>query len=291
MLESLLLGGIKTPPGVTIAVSSNRPAAGSTLAVTVTATGLTDADALAWAIADGTTLLASAFATSSGAGRTTGKVWKFNITMPYKSANTNKIFRIGVGKSLADARAGVLGLSADITMGGATASAGSQNYPSAGTYYLTVPEFVTYMSVTAVAGGGGGGASVNSYGGAAGTPGTKGGSGSTGFNVVPGERITISIGAGGAYIANQNGGTGGNTTISRPSGGTALTVVGGSGGIYAGGEKGGDGGRPVAAGSGTPISGLTISPNPGTPGAGGFGGSVSFKAATAGSAGAARITW
>lgn len=290
MLEAAILSGKVTPSAV-IATDTTNPKAGGTLTVTVNVKGLTDTDVIYWAIADGQELLASDFATNSGSGRTTNKRWTITVTMPYKSVNTGKKFRIGVGQTLAEARAGVMGLSGLITMGAGNAVSGSQNWTTGGTYYLTVPEFVYSMAVYGASAGGGGGDGENKYGGKAGTPGKAGVAGNSSFAVTPGERITIVVGAGGTNVKGQNGGKGGDTTVTRASGTRVLNLVGGDGGTYMGGSGGGDGGKPTAAGSGVSVTGVSVTPLPGTPGAGGFGGSVSYKQSTAGSPGAVRLVW
>ena len=294
MLEAMMTGG-KSDPAATIVPSTTSPVAGTTMGFTATVTGLTDADVLYWAITDGETLKASDFSTSSGTGRTTAKKWTVNLTMPYKSVNTNKQFRIGIGRTLAEAKMGALGISPAITMRAAPSPSGSQTWTSGGTYYLVVPEFVTYMTAYAASGGGGGGGAENRYGGKAGTPGRVGsGNGSTGFAVTPGETLTITVGAGGkgGAAGANNGETGGTTTIRRGSNGvTPFTLYGGAGGIGMGGSGGGDGGRPTAAGAGLNVTGINVTPLPGKPGEGGYGGSVSYKAATAGAPGAVRLVW
>ena len=294
MLEAMLSGG-KTDPMATVVPSTTSPVAGTTMSFTATVVGLTDADVLYWAIADGTTLVASDFSTPSGSGRTTNKKWTVNLTMPYKSVNTNKQFKIGIGRTLAEAKAGALGISTAITMRAAPSPSGSQTWTTGGTYSLVVPEFVTYMTAYAASGGGGGGGAENKYGGKAGTPGSPGvGNGSTGFAVTPGETLTITVGAGGTAGAAgaNNGGVGGTTTIRRSSNGASpFTLYGGNGGIGMGGSGGGDGGKAAPAGSGVNVSGVSVTPLPGTPGSGGNGGSVSYKAATAGAPGAVRLVW
>lgn len=294
MLETMMTGG-KVNPAAAIVPSTTAPVAGTTMSFAVSVTGLTDADLLYWAVADGTTLVASDFGTSSGSGRTSAKKMTINMTMPYKSVNTNKQFKIGIGRTLAEAKAGVIGVSPLITMRAAPSPSGSQIWTAGGTYYLVVPEFVTSMTAYAASGGGGGGGAENKYGGKAGTPGTVGnGNGSTGFAVTPGETLTITVGAGGAGGAAgaNNGGTGGTTTIRRGSNGVSpFTLYGGAGGIGMGGSGGGDGGRATAAGPGLNVNGISVTPLPGTPGSGGNGGSVSYKAATAGAPGAVRLVW
>lgn len=101
-----------------------------------------------------------------------------------------------------------------------------------------VPAGITKVFVTATGGGGGGG---SGGGGDISFTGSGGGGGGAGFSqqrveypVVPGQTLTVTIGAGGALATGGSsggaaGGTGGTTTITNLGGGTQ-TYTGGSGG-------------------------------------------------------------
>lgn len=95
---------------------------------------------------------------------------------------------------------------------------------------FVVPAGVTKLDDLLAVGGGGGGAMGNSNNGVGG-----GGAGRvkhlTNVTVVPGETLTITIGAGGAGAAALGDGTnGGNTTVVGSVSGTLVTAVGGGGG-------------------------------------------------------------
>jgi len=110
-------------------------------------------------------------------------------------------------------------------------------FTSSGTQ--VVPALVTavYASATAAGGGGGGNPTVNSGNIITGSSG--GGAGQhvmrQKLTVVPGETLTVTIGAagaqGGATGLGGNGGTGGTTSIVGSVSGTLLTLTGGTGGF------------------------------------------------------------
>lgn len=93
-----------------------------------------------------------------------------------------------------------------------------------------VPSDVNKILIYASGGGGGGGAGQSHAG-------SSGGGGGVNWRVrmvtvVPGETLTITIGAGGAgaTTAGGNGGNGGTTTVSGSSSGVLISVSGGRGG-------------------------------------------------------------
>jgi type II secretory pathway pseudopilin PulG len=169
-----------------------------------------------------------------------------------------------------------------------------------GTYTWQVPSGVNEIIVTgAGAGGGGGGGSI--WGGGGG-----GGSGSVclrypiPIKVVPGEILTITIGAGGAGGAGVgwdgsggNGGNGGDTTISGSISGTLLILYGGRGGGGGGASRfgtGGDGGAGGGPGAGGGGRHGYMGGGPGAPVAGGnAGGYGSFCFVGAGGGGGAGL--
>jgi hypothetical protein len=107
---------------------------------------------------------------------------------------------------------------------------------------VLVPAGVTSILAEAWGGGGAGGGSGSATG-----SGTGGGSGSysrRAIPTVPGETLTVTIGAGGVGAANAAGGNGGNTLLQRGAT-TLLQANGGSGGAGATGiAPGGAGGTP-----------------------------------------------
>lgn len=126
-----------------------------------------------------------------------------------------------------------------------------------------VPAGVTTIYITACGGGGGGGAGG---GGSSSQYGSGGGGGGGGqfrimspYTVVPGQTLSISIGAAGSGGASSSGtgsagGAGGSTSISNLNGGSTLVLSGGSGGgagvsTGAGFAAGGQGGAGSPGGS------------------------------------------
>lgn len=144
----------------------------------------------------------------------------------------------------------------------------------------TVPDDVYRIRVTCVGGGGGGGSGYDTY--------CAGGGGGTVISpaigefidVVPGESIAYSVGAGGAGATATTGtivvgGTGGNTTFTG-----ATTGQGGAGG----GLTGGDGGAGNAAAAGN-CPGHSGGSGGGAGGKGGRGGSPNGSAGAYGGGG------
>lgn len=176
-----------------------------------------------------------------------------------------------------------------------TALPGQIAYTSPGTYSWTVPAGVTTVSAVLV--GTGGGASGQPNG-----PAVKSGSGGglryiNALPVIPGETLSVTVGAFGAipYNAGYTGGIGGDSLISRNAntlvfaGGGRMGGVGGTGstvgaGPYGGTIAGGNGGAGSAGGnvglggggaggySGNGGIGSTGEHSPGSAGAGGGGG-------------------
>lgn len=154
-----------------------------------------------------------------------------------------------------------------------------EKFETAGTYNWTVPVGVETVYVTlSGAGGGGGGTYVNTnYGGASG-----GGAGGFAwrqkFEVVPGEIIVISVGAGGEAgvstttgdIARETGKAGGVTSF-----GSKISVGGGAGGVRGSNSTtsvdGGLGGVGAIVGFGDGSRGLANNSYRGGAGGGGFG--------------------
>ena len=133
---------------------------------------------------------------------------------------------------------------------------------------FTVPDWVTKIYVTAVAGGGGSaGAAASSY--RSGGGGGGGGCVEYPLTVIPGQILSITIGDGGvAGIVGGTGGTGQSTSV-----GSLLTLTGGSGGIYGSSSTayGGVGGvGPFGVGGNG--SGPNLLAGSGTAGGGGGGG-------------------
>lgn len=105
---------------------------------------------------------------------------------------------------------------------------GSATYGTPGTYYLTVPENVTSMLIYAVGGGGAGsqGGYDSGDNGIAGRPGSS----FTGtYTVVPGNTLSVVVGAGGVCTGPGNNGSA--TTVTGNLNGTSqtLTAAGGTG--------------------------------------------------------------
>ena len=119
-------------------------------------------------------------------------------------------------------------------------SAGNVAFTTPGTYRFTVPPGVTSLNVDLVAGGGGGGGAMEVGNGDGGGGGGSGGylSGST-LNVVPGEILTIVVGAGGIggpYVGRTETAPGGNA-------GEASSITGSLESLSATGGDGGTGGN------------------------------------------------
>jgi len=128
-------------------------------------------------------------------------------------------------------------------------SSGSWSRTTSGTTTFTVPAGITIISVSIAGGGGGGG-----YNGS--TP-TSGGFGGFVFGqiaVIPGENLTITVGAGGTgYSSGTNYGRyGSGSSITRASNSTLLAAAGGGGGGSSDGNSDGVGG---GAAYGTTING------------------------------------
>lgn len=155
---------------------------------------------------------------------------------------------------------------------------GQQEYLAAsGTFNFVVPADVYQISAVAIGGGGGGGGWGN-----AGDEAPGGGGGGAlaygAFAVIPGETLTVNVGAAGAAgAARGNGGAGGTSSVQR--GATNLVAAGGGGGgnspDAAGNGNGGAGGTVIAgtgfaggAGGGNTLT--TGAPAPGGGGAGGY---------------------
>ena len=163
----------------------------------------------------------------------------------------------------------------------------TQEWSTAGTYSVTVPDWATKAVITACGGGGGGGYGSNSSGyyGAGGGGGGGAAVYKTEYAVssLKGQSISITVGAAGTASYNSNapkGGDGGNTVI-----GSILTLVGGKGGGGAntassgyggsGGAAGGTGGGKGGDGDSAPQSvfgGSGCSGSSGVLGSGGAGG-------------------
>lgn len=139
-------------------------------------------------------------------------------------------------------------------------------YSTPGTFTFTVPDNVTQVEVEGWGAGGAGGASGDGVGNVAGTAGCGGGGGGYFYKLltglVPGQTITVTIGAGGVGVANaaSAGGTGGTTSFGAycsAAGGTGgnsgrnYLTLGGLGGGGVGGDLNVSGGR---GGTGGPQS-------------------------------------
>lgn len=134
------------------------------------------------------------------------------------------------------------------------------SYSTPGFYVLNVPSNVTRATVTLYGGGGGGAAGL--------LPGaTIGGAGGGGastileypFKVIPGTRIGVQVGEGGAGGTSGEGGQGGDSWISY-DGVVLVTAFGGGGGIRFTG-----GGGAGAGGPGISYSGGIAGPSPQNP--------------------------
>ena len=112
---------------------------------------------------------------------------------------------------------------------------GEQDYTTPGDYSFVVPDYVHQLVLTAVGGGGGGGGGEEVGVGGAGGGGGSGDYSTQTVSVIPGETLTVTVGAGGAAsrfvgrTTNAPGGSDGGTTIISGSFGT-ITVAGGFGG-------------------------------------------------------------
>lgn len=172
---------------------------------------------------------------------------------------------------------------------------GSQAYTTAGSYSFSVPPGVISVSISLV-GGAGGGASggttvigeknpvtTNYFGG----DGGSGASATKALSVVPGQVLTVVVGAGGAggtapNVANVGvnpGSNGTDSTVTR----SASVVARADAGFGAPSTSDGAGGLASASVGDTTTNGVA-----GAGGAGGFGASQS---GTAGVAGSVTITW
>lgn len=199
------------------------------------------------------------------------------------------------------------------------ASSGSVSYTTPGTYTFTVPDGIYSLSALIV-GGGGGGAAACASGGDSGC-GAGGGSGGyqtvalSGTGIIPGQTITIVVGAGGArsvYDSCANGSSGGTSSVSGtgilpqfPTGTTTINSSGGGGGVGTGTygcKAGGTGGYPngVAAPQNCTAQGNQAGCSPGPAGsngtgygAGGTGGAENHSSVTSqnGQNGAVVISW
>lgn len=117
-----------------------------------------------------------------------------------------------------------------------------QSFDASGTF--TVPAGIYYI-MAEVWGGGGGGGDVNTNNG---NGGGGGGFGKKLFPVLPGDALTITVGAGGA-----------NGSPAGANGGDSLIILNGNTLITAGGGVGGqDGGTPNGGGAGGAVTGASI---------------------------------
>ena len=112
--------------------------------------------------------------------------------------------------------------------GAATTVSSQAQFTTVGTSSWTVPAGVNTVSAVVIAGGGGGGGSDGFR-----TEGNSGGGGGgTGYGqfvVIPGETLTITVGAGGTSSSGGNGTTGGSSSITRDTIGL-ISTTGGTGG-------------------------------------------------------------
>lgn len=108
-------------------------------------------------------------------------------------------------------------------------------------FTLTVPDWAdTIEAVTIGAGGGGGGGNTANY--ATGTGGNAGSWASSSRPVTPGQKISISVGAGGSGASKgsgDSGGNGGQTVLSPDGSQWQISASGGSGGRSGGGDAAG----------------------------------------------------
>ena len=127
----------------------------------------------------------------------------------------------------------------------------TQEWSTAGTYSVTVPDWATKAVITACGGGGGGafGSSSSGY-----FPGGGGGGGGAAVyeteyavSSLKGQSISITVGAAGTAGSSSStvGGDGGNTII-----GSILTLNGGGGGVVHSGSSPSSGGSAGGAGGG-----------------------------------------
>jgi hypothetical protein len=162
-----------------------------------------------------------------------------NVSNIWKNITNLSVNVGGVWKQCVDAYLNVNGVWKSVLY-----ATGTQNYTAPGTYSFVVPAGVTSLTATIVGGGGGGGGTLG--------PGDNhaGGSGGSGGKyvgvtvaVIPGETLTVNVGAyglGGIFNFNTSnwfetpnsgqyyGSAGGASSIYR--GATALYVAGGGGG-------------------------------------------------------------
>lgn len=142
-------------------------------------------------------------------------------------------------------------------------------FVSSGTF--TVPAGVTSITVQLWGAGGAGGGSTDAGNGINARGGAGGGGGAyvTGtITVVPGEILTITVGAGGNGVSGGNGGNGGNSTITGSISGSLALARGGNGGAgnSSGGSPSGGSGGNLGSFGGT----ITPGQNGGNGDSGGF---------------------
>jgi len=166
----------------------------------------------------------------------------------------------------------ILGLSGLFKFSDTETPSGDQIFTTSGNFI--VPFGVTQVSAVTVGGGGASGSSLNG-------PDNAGGGGGGGglaygtFSVIPGETLTVSVGAGGSksLFVGGDGSSGGTTIISR--GATILlSGGGGGGGKYSslGGGVGGSSGGTERDGGGSGGDGGSPTDNAGGGGGGGAAG-------------------
>lgn len=207
MLIIGLPGGALTLPGAISGVTSVQPAA----------------------VATGTLTLPAA--TDTLVGRSTAETLQNktisgtnNTLTPTASQTIAGFSGCGGGRYLKDD--GTCGTPAG---GGGSAGNSMQVFDASATF--TVPEGVNWVYVAAVGGGGSGRGGWYSVGGGGG-----GGGGARGWcAVTPGGTVTVTVGAGGAGVSNNDPPHAGGTS----SFGTCLSASGGTGGGYGGGTQGG----------------------------------------------------
>ena len=172
-----------------------------------------------------------------------------------------------------------------------TTQHGTSSYSNAGTYSFTVPNGITTVNYTIVAGGGSGGSAHEVGNGGGGGGGGSGGHTTGNATVTPGEIISIIVGAGGSPSTAAGrgqvsaGNSGGLSRITTSSGTISTTGGGaGGGGDNSVGGAGGTAGSPngIAGTAGSPGTSDTSSP------AGGAGG-TGYNGYGAGSSGASAI--
>jgi hypothetical protein len=150
---------------------------------------------------------------------------------------------------------------------GTTHSQTTVPFTSQGTTTWTVPAGVTSVKIECWGAGGAGGGAAN----ANNSTGKGGGGGAyarvNSLTVVPGQTLTVTVGAGGSGANAANGGSGGNSQVVYNS--TAVTLaVGGGGGAIAQGNNGGTASN--GGSSGSCIGDIVY--NGGNGGGGGYGG-------------------